>query len=72
MRLLMIFPISKLAGRIAGRIPAGASGKGGLEIQMKDLDELILGGAESAAELGIVFFEDLDSLESNGKLQTDN
>lgn len=64
--------IKKLAGRIAGRIPAGASGKGGLEIQMKDLDELILGGAESAAELGIGYFEDLDSLESNGKLQTDN
>lgn len=62
--------IKKLAGRIAGRIPAGASGKGGLDIKMKDLDELILGGAESAAELGIGYFEDLESLESNGKLQT--
>ena len=49
--------IKKLAGRIAGRIPAGASGKGGLEIKMKDLDELILGGAQSAAELGIGYFE---------------
>ena len=64
--------IKKLAGRIAGRIPAGASGKGGLNIQMKDLDELILGGAQSAAELGIGYFEDLESLESNGKLHTDS
>ncbi len=64
--------IKKLAGRIAGRIPAGASGKGGLEIKMKDLDELILGGAQSAAELGIGYFEDLNSLESNGKLQTES
>jgi tRNA-splicing ligase RtcB len=64
--------IKKLGGRIAGRIPAGASGKGGLEISMTDLDRIIQGGAEAAAELGFGYFEDLESLESKGKLETDN
>ena len=64
--------IKKLAGRIAGRIPAGASGKGGLDINMNDLDQLIHGGAKSAAEQGIGFYKDLDSLESNGVLETEN
>jgi len=64
--------IKKLAGRLAGRIPAGASGKGGLDITMSDLDNLIQGGAPAAIELGYGFDEDLKHLESGGHLNTEN
>ena len=61
--------IKKLGGRLAGRIPAGASGKGGLDINMAQIKNLVEGGAEAAAEMGIGYFEDLSSLESNGLLE---
>ena len=62
--------LKKLAGRIAGRVPAGASGKGGLKITMNELDQLIHGGAPAAAELGYGFDEDIRHLESGGQLET--
>ena len=64
--------LKKLAGRLAGRIPAGASGKGGLDISMTDLDNLIHGGASAAVELGFGYDEDLKHLESQGKLNTEH
>ena len=63
--------LKKLAGRLAGRIPAGASGKGGLEINPRQLDNLIQGGAAAAVELGFGFDEDLAHIESNGVLHTE-
>jgi tRNA-splicing ligase RtcB len=60
--------LKKLAGRLAGRIPAGASGKGGLSINEAQLEELVYGGAEAASELGFGFHEDLEHIESNGLL----
>ena len=33
--------LDKLAGRLNGRIPSGGSGKGGLEISRRELDEII-------------------------------
>lgn len=64
--------LKKLAGRLAGRIPAGASGKGGLDITNSDLERLIQGGAPAAVELGFGFDEDLEHLESGGLLGTEN
>ena len=64
--------IKKLGGRIAGRIPAGASGKGGLEISMSELQNIISGGAEYAAELGFGNSDDLKNLESSGRLETND
>ena len=61
--------IKKLGGRIAGRIPAGASGKGGLEINLDQIKHLAVGGAQAAVEMGIGFDEDLPALESNGLLE---
>ena len=61
--------IKKLGGRIAGRIPAGASGKGGLDINMAEIRQLTQGGAQAAVELGIGYDEDLAVLESNGLLE---
>lgn len=64
--------LKKLAGRLAGRIPAGASGKGGLDINAQQLDDLINGGAHAAAELGFGYHEDLPHIESSGRLSTEH
>ena len=64
--------IKKLGGRMAGRIPAGASGKGGLDIDMPQIRALTEGGAQAAVEMGIGFDEDLSSLESNGLLEVED
>ena len=64
--------IKKLGGRIAGRIPAGASGKGGLEINLDQIKHLAVGGAQAAVEMGIGFDEDLPALESNGLLEAND
>jgi len=63
--------LKKLAGRLAGRVPAGASGKGGLSITSSQLDELIVGGAQAASELGFGYDEDLKHIESNGVLDSE-
>ena len=62
--------LKKLAGRLAGRIPAGASGKGGLDITPQQLEQIISGGASVAAELGFGLDEDIANIESNGYLET--
>ena len=64
--------LKKLAGRLAGRIPAGASGKGGLEINARQLDDLVQRGAHAAVDLGFGFDEDLAAIESNGVLQSEH
>jgi tRNA-splicing ligase RtcB len=64
--------LKKLAGRLAGRVPAGASGKGGLDINSRQLDDLIQRGAHAAVDLGYGFDEDLAHIESNGLLHTEN
>ena len=62
--------LKKLAGRLSGRMPAGASGKGGLDISPPQLDQIIGGGASVAAELGFGLDEDIPHIESNGYLET--
>ena len=63
--------LKKLAGRLAGRIPAGGSGKGGVDINHQDLNELLQRGAHAAVDLGYGLHEDLSHLESQGVLNTD-
>ena len=62
--------LKKLAGRLAGSVPAGASGKGGLDITPQQLEQIISGGASVAAELGFGLDEDIANIESNGYLET--
>ncbi|MAJ01027.1 MAG: RNA-splicing ligase RtcB [Euryarchaeota archaeon] len=64
--------LKKLAGRLNGRIPAGGSGKGGVDLTRSNLKELLQGGAEAALDLGYGHDEDLKFLESQGILQTEN
>ena len=63
--------IKKLAGRLAGRIPAGGSGKGGVDITKSDLQEILQGGASAALDLGYGHDADLNHLESSGILETE-
>jgi tRNA-splicing ligase RtcB len=63
--------LKKLAGRLAGRIPAGGSGKGGIELTSSQLQDILQGGATAAHELGYGQAEDLPALESSGRLETE-
>ena len=63
--------LKKLAGRLAGRISAGGSGKGGVDIGHQDLNELLQRGAHAAVDLGYGLHEDLSHLESQGLLETE-
>ncbi len=62
--------LKKLAGRLAGRIPAGGSGKGGVDISRSDLNDILQRGAHAAVDLGHGHHADLDVLESSGLLET--
>ena len=62
--------LKKLAGRLAGRIPAAGSGKGGVDISRSDLHDILQRGAHAAVDLGHGHHADLDVLESNGLLET--
>jgi tRNA-splicing ligase RtcB len=63
--------LDRLAGRLNGRIPSGGSGKGGLDITQRDLDEIISRGSNAMVDLGFAQHEDLKNIESNGVLETD-
>lgn len=64
--------LKKLGGRLGGRIPAGGSGKGGVDLTMSNLQEILQGGAQAALDLGYGQHEDLACLESEGVLATDD
>lgn len=64
--------LKKLGGRLGGRIPAGGSGKGGVDLTMSNLQEILQGGAQAALDLGYGQHEDLACLESKGVLATDD
>ena len=58
-----------LARRLANRIPAGVSSKGGARLDDGDLQQVLEEGAKAAADLGLGFHEDLEAIESNGQLE---
>jgi tRNA-splicing ligase RtcB len=64
--------LKKLGGRLAGRIPAGGSGKGGVEINEQQLSDILFRGAKAAADLGYGHHDDIHHLESEGMLHTDH
>tara|TARA_Y100000994_G_scaffold48830_1_gene38405 strand:+ start:4349 stop:5770 length:1422 start_codon:yes stop_codon:yes gene_type:complete len=63
--------LKKLSSRLKGRIPAGGSGKGGVELGESDLDEIISRGARATVDMGLAYDEDLKNIESNGILETE-
>lgn len=58
-----------LAKKLSNRIPAGASGKGGVNLQSQELQDILERGAEASADMGWGFHEDLSNIESNGLLE---
>ncbi len=72
---LDINQISDLAGlakKLSNRIPAGASGKGGVNLQTRELQDILERGANATADMGLGHFEDLENIESNGFLEGEN
>ena len=63
--------LKRLAGRLGGRIPAGGSGKGRLDLKRHELDDILMRGASAAADLGYGQHDDITNLESKGCLHTD-
>ena len=63
--------LDKLAGRLNGRIPSGGSGKGGLDINKQELNDIISRGSSAMVDLGYAYDEDLNNIESRGVLETD-
>ena len=64
--------LGRLAGRLNGRIPSGGSGKGGLKISERELDEILSRGSNAMVDLGYAYEEDLRNIESNGALENDS
>jgi len=60
-----------LARRLADQIPAGASGKGGVSLDVNGLDSILAEGAAAAIEMGYGEARDLATIESNGLLEGD-
>ena len=61
--------MKKLGRRLKGRIPAGPSAKGGVDLSESGLESILSEGAKAAVELGLGHDGDLASMESNGLLE---
>ena len=61
--------MKKLGRRLQGRIPAGPSAKGGVNLSEAGMESILSEGAKAAGELGLGHHEDLVSMESNGLLE---
>lgn len=66
-----ITDIKALARDLAKAIPAGASGKGGVELNHQGLEDILADGAIAAINLGWGHSEDLANIESEGFLEND-
>ena len=60
----------RLASHLSTRIPAGASRKGGVNLDTRSLESILSEGAEAAIDMGLGEYRDLPSIESNGRLDT--
>ena len=61
--------MKKFGRRLKGRIPAGPSAKGGVDLSQTGMESILSEGAKAAVELGLGHHADLDSMESNGLLE---
>jgi len=60
-----------LASMLAREIPAGASSKGGVGLDEAKMDSILGSGAGAAVDLGWGESRDLDVIESNGRLESE-
>jgi len=62
---------ARLARRLGGRLPAGTSGGGGVDLDARGLEAILSEGANAAADLGLGFVDNVAHLESHGRLEGD-
>ena len=60
-----------LAEMLATEIPAGASSKGGVVLEATSMDSILCSGAAGAIEMGWGESRDLEVIESNGSLESE-
>ncbi|MEC8927346.1 MAG: RtcB family protein, partial [Candidatus Thermoplasmatota archaeon] len=63
--------MKKFGRRLKGRIPAGPSAKGGVNLTEIGMESILSEGAKAAVELGLGHHEDLVAMESHGLLEGD-
>jgi len=62
--------LSRIGQTIFAGVPSGVGKGGKLNLKGKHLDSVLLGGAKKMFELGYAFKEDLDRIESGGRLES--
>ena len=72
LELSQLRDLKKLGRRLKGRIPAGPSGKGGVDLSTTQMQTILAEGAKAAAEMGLGYDADLAAMESNGLLEGDD
>jgi tRNA-splicing ligase RtcB len=60
---------NKLADALARRIPAGVGSTGRLRLSNREIDEMLVGGAQWAIERGYGSKQDLERIEENGVIR---
>ena len=63
--------LKEMARRLFNAVPAGASSKGGWDLKNHQMDEILSGGAGAAVDLGLGNHKDLEAIESNGLLESE-
>jgi tRNA-splicing ligase RtcB len=58
-----------LADELFREIPAGVGSKSSIRLKMKELDQMLRGGAKWAVDKGYGLKEDLDRIEENGEMK---
>jgi tRNA-splicing ligase RtcB len=59
---------TQLADMLARRIPAGLGSRGKLRLSRKEMDDMLVGGAQWALERGFGTKEDLEYIEEHGRM----
>lgn len=63
--------LGKLASRLNGRIPAGGSGKGGIEITEQQLESVLQGGLSELETIDVSSYHSKGTIESDGIFDID-
>jgi tRNA-splicing ligase RtcB len=64
--------MKKLGRRLKGRIPAGPSAKGGVDLSATQMEAILAEGGKAAIEMGLGHDADLLAMESHGLLEGDD
>ncbi len=63
---------NQLADSLFKTVPAGLGSKGDIRLDLKEIDDVLIRGAEFAIERGYGFKEDLEYIEENGRVDNSN